>query len=221
MRDILPGNQAHEDGGFVREKGPRSDEWKRSRKGGIPEIKIGRCFSQRRGLKHGMIDLDSTSVDIQRNPPTINKELYAQRVGNGIESPPPDVIVFRNYSDIPEYSVEEQYSKSSDSPTDYDYEMERTEGRSDDEICNGGQVIVKVDPKTPPLLPSPENEPDKEEMWNDPEPRSPNSVIIKVEPRTPSPIAEEEPDDDKERDVKPPTFLSGKRVFKGVGTIFR
>ena len=214
MRDILPGNHAHEDGGFVREKGLHSDEWKRGRKDGIPQIKIGRCFSQRQGLKRGMIDLDSTSVDIQRNPPTINKELYAQRVGNGIESPPPDVIVFRNYSDMPEYSVEERYSKSSDSPTDDDYEMERTEGRSDDEICNGDQVIVKVDPKTPPLLPSPENGPDKEEMWNGSEPRSPNSVIIKVEPRTPSPIAEEEPDDDKETDVKPPAFISGTFVSK-------
>lgn len=211
MREILPGHQSRESERF-RDKTPRNDDWKRDRKENFPQIRIGHCFSQRRALKQGMIDLDSTSVNIQRHPPAISKELFGPRVGSHSESSPPEVIVFRNYPEMPEFAMDERYSKSSGSPVNDAFDMQRTEGRSDDEICNGDNVIVKVDPKTPPMIPSPEDELEKADMWDDPEPQSPSSVIIKVEPRTPSPIIEGEPESDTERDVKLPEFLSGMYI---------
>ena len=209
MRDILPGNQSQESERFAREKTPHNGDWKREGKEDFPQIRIGHCFSQRRVLKQGMIDLDSTSVNIQRHPPAISKELYGQRVSSSIESSPPDVIVFRNYPDMTDYAADGRFSKSSGTPVDDDYEMEGDEHRVGNEICNGDQMIVKVDPKTPPLIQSPESEPEKAEIWDEPEPPSPSSVIIKVEPRTPSPIVEDEGECDQERDAKRPEFLSG------------
>ena len=214
MRDILPGSQSHEHERFIQEQttwkeASRVEEWKRDRKERFPQIRIGHCFSQRRPLKQTMIDLDSTSVNIQRHPPTISKELYGQRVGDANESPPPRVIVFRNDHDMSDFSAEEQYSKSSHSSVDDGYAIHRTADRPEDDICNDDQLIVKVDPKTPPMMPTPESEPEKAVMWDETGPPSPNSVIIKVEPRTPSPIVEEEPESEAERDSKPPEFLSG------------
>ena len=154
-----------------------------------------------------MIDLGSTTVDIQRHPPT-NKEVFSQKISNSVDSSPPRVLIFRNEQDMSDASTEEHCSKASFSPMDNRYEMQQ-ETRSEDEILNDDQEIVKVDPKTPPLLSSPECVNDKSTIWNEAEARSPNSVIIKVEPRTPSPIMEEESDHETEQDAKHPEFSCG------------
>ena len=172
-----------------------------------------------------MIDLDSTSIGAQRHPPSMNKEMYSKVSERPEPSPPPRVIIFQNESDMSDdTSAEEGYMKFTPSPAEERFPQEERfqDSRSDDdggneqfgdEIRTGDQVIVKVDPKTPPPVPSPSTDREKEMGWDDNEVEapSPTSVIIKVEPRTPSPIEEDAPDSPiRDGSLDRPEFITGK-----------
>lgn len=227
--DMLPRRHSHESSRYLPDERTwrrkhREEDWKREGREDMPQIRIGHCFSQRPRMKQTMIDLDSTSIGSQRHPPPMDKEMYSKVSERAESSPPPRVIIFQNESDMSDdTSAEERYLKFSQSPPEGRFPQEERfpDSQSDDdddneqfgdEIRTGDQVIVKVDPKTPPPVPSPSVDRDKEMVWDDTEVEAPSpaSVIIKVEPRTPSPIEEDAPDSPKDGSLDRPEFITGE-----------